>query len=88
MITKAFNQVGDFVACNAAEEWCKENGISVGRMQGPAPRGLLRGDFDIAKWRNLSRSEIEQLHGRMTGDMRNGPVVVSINAGETSPPEV
>jgi len=47
-------------------------------MQGPSPRGLLRGSFDISKWRNMSKREISQLDGRMTGDMKNGPVFVEI----------
>jgi hypothetical protein len=77
--TRTFHSIGyDFSAMTAAENWCKENGISVGRMQGPSPRGLLRGDFDIAKWRNLSKREKAELHGQMTGNMRNGPVTVEM----------
>lgn len=78
MIRKAFDQSGDFAACYAAEEWCEANDISVGRMQGPDPRGLMYGAHDIMKWRNLDKSDIAELDGRMTGSMRNGPVVVEI----------
>ncbi len=77
-IVKTFHEVGGFQSCRAAEEWCELNGISVGIMQGPAPRGLMYGDCHISKWRNLSHVEQKQMHGTMTGDMRNGPVVVNI----------
>lgn len=81
-MNKTFTTPGEFVACREAEAWCKANGISVGRMQGHDPRGLLRGEFDIQKWRNLNAKERKALHGRMTGDMRNGPVTVSIELDE------
>lgn len=68
----------DFAATREAEAWCKARGISVGTMQGPDPRGLLVGDFFIAKWRNLSRDERAALHGTMTGDGRNGPVHINL----------
>lgn len=69
-----FDQTGDFKAAEAAEQWCKEHGISVGTMQGVSPRGLKRGDHLIAKWRNLDQYDIRSLDGTMTGDMRHGPV--------------
>lgn len=73
-----FNQPGEFEAMRAAEAWCAERGISVGRMERGKPRGLLYGDFDIAKWHNMRKHEIEALDGRMTGDMRHGPVIVEV----------
>ncbi|MBR8029238.1 hypothetical protein KDX27_34930 [Burkholderia cenocepacia] len=79
MVTIVFDRPGDFEACNAAEKWCRDRGISVGEMQGPAPRGLLVGDFWIAKWRNLNAAEKRALNGRMTGDMRHGPVTVTFD---------
>jgi len=82
-ISKQFNEAGDFNAVNAAEKWCAENGISVGRMQRGDPRGLMYGDFDIQKWRNLDAKDRAALHGQMTGDMRNGPVVVRIKPRST-----
>jgi len=79
MIRKTFDQPVTFEACWAAERWCKENGISVGPSCACWPqRGLLDGDYQIAKWRNLTAQERAQCHGTMTGDMRNGPVHVSI----------
>lgn len=69
------------MACHAAEKWCADNGYSVGRMQGPSPRGLLRGNYDIQKWRNLRSDERAALHGVMVGSMRTGPVTVRIFGG-------
>lgn len=75
-----FADPGDFEAMRSAEQWCADNGYSVGGMQRGDPRGLLRGDYAIAKWRNLSRQERAELDGQMTGDMRNGPVTVKVRA--------
>jgi hypothetical protein len=69
---------GDFSAYYDAEAWCAENGYSIGMMCGKLPIGILKGSYHIAKWRNLTKKEISALHGRMTGDMRNGPVTVEI----------
>ncbi|MBG6083176.1 hypothetical protein [Rubrivivax gelatinosus] len=77
-IRVVFPQTEAFEATWAAERWCSERGISVGGAQRGAPRGLLYGDFVIAKWRNLRRDEIAALHGRMTGDPRHGPVIIDI----------
>lgn len=72
-----FNQSGTFQALYAAEAWCRENGISFGQSCATGPTGLLFGKFDwIAKWRNLSPNERINLHGTMSGDFREGPVVI------------
>ena len=73
-----FNQIGGFNACIAAEQWCRDHGISVGFMQRGSPRGLLYGDYSIAKWHNLDSKEKADLDGVMTGDMRNGPVKITL----------
>ncbi|MBB5875857.1 hypothetical protein [Xanthomonas sp. 3498] len=73
-----FNDTGDFAALRAAEAWCRERGVSYGSQQRGAPIGLLVGDYAIAKWRNLSKAERAALHGTITGDTRNGPVVLRI----------
>ena len=75
---REFTGSADWEAVKRAEKWCEENGISVGRMQRDDPRGLLYGSHDIQKWRNLSANHRATLDGTMTGDMRNGPVVVEI----------
>lgn len=67
-----------FEACQAAETWCRERGISVGMMERDQPRGLLHEDCVIAKWHNLHPHERAGLDGLMTGDMRAGPVTVEL----------
>ncbi|EKN01089.1 hypothetical protein MXAZACID_02249 [Acidocella sp. MX-AZ02] len=44
-------------------DWCIYHGMSVGRLQRDEPRGILFGDFDIQKWRNLRPAERAALHG-------------------------
>jgi hypothetical protein len=67
-----------FEAEHKAVDWCRARGISVGQMQGDAPRGLLFGDFLISKWRGMNRAEIKALHGTIDGPGRMGPVTVTI----------
>ena len=71
-------QKGDFAAYYAACDWCKKNGVSYGSMQRDDPIGLMRGDCDISKWRNMTKKEQDSLDGQMTGDKRNGPVIIEI----------
>ena len=74
-----FNQVGDFEAYHAACTWCKDNGYSYGSMQRDAPMGILKGDWCIAKWRNLTPKERSQLDGQITSnDFRAGPVTIKL----------
>lgn len=80
IICKVFAETGEFRAMYAAEAWCEENGISVGRSERGKPRGLLYGDFDIAKWHNLRKWERESLDGTLTGDARHGPLVLKIRS--------
>ena len=82
-IIERFAQGEDFAASNAAEAWCKARGVSVGEMQRDAPRALMYGDFDIGKWRDISRAELKTLDGTMEGDMRNGPVIVQLRVRES-----
>jgi hypothetical protein len=77
-LVKTFDQPGDFEAMHAAETFLETAGFSVGRMQRGDPRGILFGDFDIAKWRNLNARERAGLHGHLIGDMRAGPVTIRI----------
>ena len=77
---KVFEVPGDFQALEAARAWCKKHGFSVGRLQAGAPSGLLHGDYDIQKWRNLSAHDIDALHGTVTGNHRTGPITVTILA--------
>ncbi|CAE6967524.1 hypothetical protein [Paraburkholderia domus] len=76
-----FYQAGDFEASRAAEAWCDARGIAVGALQQGAPRGLLVGYYQIAKWRNLNDAERRALEGKMTGNMRHGPVTINLLGG-------
>lgn len=74
-----FSQKGLWQAKEAAEAWCREQGISVGQSSADGPSGLLFGDYDwIAKWRNLTKQERADLHGTMDGDFREGPVIITL----------
>lgn len=73
-----FTQQGTFQALYAAQAWCRENGISFGSSCAMCPTGLLFGDWAISKWRNLSPRERSELHGAMSGNFREGPVIIEI----------
>jgi hypothetical protein len=50
-------------------------------MERGSPRGIMFGNYDVSKWRNLSKRDRADLHGVMTtatGSMREGPVTVRI----------
>lgn len=69
----------NFEALRAAEKWLEENGFSIAPLCGFYPVGVMKGEHCIAKWRNLTRAEIERLHGTMTSEnFRNADVVVEI----------
>jgi len=59
---------GDFVAARRAEQLLQAHGFSVGTTQRGSPRGILFGDFDIQKWRNLNEADRAALHGVLDGD--------------------
>jgi|SRR5947209_12617624 len=77
---RTFDQTGDFAAMHAAERFLSERGFSVGSNQRGAPRGVMFGNYDIAKWRNLGADERLELHGTLIGDGRNGPLALRIYA--------
>lgn len=58
MFTKTFNETGTFRALYAAEAWLAAHGYSCGSTCRDMPSGILKGDFVIAKWNNLTRKEI------------------------------
>lgn len=59
---------GDFAAVRRAEQLLAQHGFSVGTTQRGTHRGVLFGDFDIQKWRNLNESDRAALHGVLDGD--------------------
>ncbi|KKQ95342.1 MAG: hypothetical protein UT21_C0006G0014 [Candidatus Woesebacteria bacterium GW2011_GWA1_39_11b] len=76
--TIVFHNKGTFEAFYAAKDWMVENNYSCGSSCAFAPVGLIEGDYDIAKWKNMTKSEINTLDGVMTGDLREGPVTITI----------
>ena len=74
-----FDSTRAFAAMRSAERFLEERGFSFGRNERAAPRGILLGAYDIAVWRELSPEERAALDGTMTGDMRRGPVRVTIS---------
>lgn len=82
-----FTGTRDFEAAALADAWCRERNISVGPPQRGAARGLVRGDAMISKWRNMTNAEHNSLDGRMTGDMRTGPVEVWMREESTPSPK-
>lgn len=75
---KKFEQVGTFAAYHAACRWLEENGYSHGSTSVDGPVGILKGDFHISKWRNMTPKERSQLDGTLSGEMREGPVVIRL----------
>lgn len=60
-----FNFDGDFQSLYAAEKWLADHGYSVasGCAQSGGKHGILKGDWVIAKWRNLTKPERAALDG-------------------------
>jgi len=74
-----FNVQGTFESYYAASKWAKDNGYSMGSMDGLNPIALMK-DYDyIAKWHNISRTEQQLVHGVMISDyFREKPVTILI----------
>ena len=76
---KTFKVDGTFRSYYAATAWLNENGYSYGSMCMDMPIGIVKGDAIIAKWRNLTKSDIATLDGRITSnDFREGEVTIEI----------
>jgi len=78
-----FEGEGAFSAMRAATDWLGSMGFSVGRMQARSPQGILFGDFDIQKWRNLNPAQRAVLHGQMIA----GRASASVHFSHNLPPE-
>lgn len=79
-----FKDQGDFAASHAAVDWLHARGFSVGSMQAGSPRGIWHGDCYISKWRGLSAQDKRDMHARMEGDDRNGPVRITLLAAASA----
>lgn len=78
MFTKTFTEIGTFEALYAAQKWLTQNGFSYGPSCVMHPMPILKGDFLIAKWKNLTKGEIAGLDGKLEGNMREGPMTVTL----------
>lgn len=52
-----------FGATYEAEAWLRDNGYSYGSSCVCSPQGVLKGDYCISKWRNLSMKERSEMDG-------------------------
>lgn len=75
-----FHSPEAFRSHQLATTFCREQGLSVGRMCGDLPIGVKAGDWDIQKWRNLDKADMTQLDGALVGDQREGPVTLFLGA--------
>jgi len=76
-----FEDTEDFAAYHRAESWCHENGYSTGSMCAPLPTAIKKGDYNISKWKNLSKAEIKAIDGTIKTigiDFRSGPIELTI----------
>ena len=79
-----FTQKGDWIALRHAEKHVKEMGYDYGSMDYPNPIGVVKGDYythslDLPhKWHNMTAKQRKSLDGTITGDFRNGPVILTI----------
>lgn len=74
---KVFDNKGTFKAYYTAENFVREKGYSFGSMCMNMPIALKKGDWHIAKWRNLTGTEKLDIDGHITSkDFREGPVTV------------
>lgn len=72
-----FKEKGTFESYYKASTWLDENGYSKGSMARTMPIGLLKGDFNIAKWYNLGNEDIASLDGVLvSNDFREGQAEV------------
>ena len=75
---KVFDQQGTWAALHEAQEWLTLNGYSYSSTCSMGPVGILKGDYVIAKWHNLSRKERAELDGTLDGNFREGPLVLRL----------
>ena len=57
-----------FLNINKAEQWCRDNWYSFWSMARDMPIWLMKWDWGIAKWYNLSDKDIEELDWKIVFD--------------------
>jgi hypothetical protein len=80
--SKQFKVEGTFESMYAAHHWLKENGYGYGSTSAMHPTAVMKGDYYSYnlphKMKNFTAKEKKQVHGIITGEMREGPVFVHI----------
>lgn len=80
---KTFNDKGTFEAMYAAQRWLTENGYDYGSSSaGNIPTAVMKGDYYSYglphKVKNFTPAQKAMMHGTITGEMREGPVTVTL----------
>jgi hypothetical protein len=80
---QTFQVPGTFESMYAAQAWIKSLGYDYGSNSGGStPTAVMKGDYQSydlpLKMKNFTPAQVKMIHGRMIGDMRNGPVKVQI----------
>lgn len=65
-----------------AQQALADAGFSLGSLQRSDPRGIMYGDFNVQKWRNLSKRDVDNLHGVYQRSQGPGsPVRITLKSG-------
>jgi len=81
LVRKVFEQAKgdiDFTAYLAAQDWLSDRGFSYGSSCREMPTAIKKGDWLIAKWKNLTNSERKDVDGLLQGAHRSGPITVEL----------
>lgn len=80
--SKRFEVPGTFESMYAAQAWLKEKGYDYGSNSAGGPTAVMKGrywDYDLPqKMKNFTEREKNLVHGIMTGNLREGPVIVHL----------
>ena len=79
---KKFDIPGTFESMYAAQHWLTEKGYGYGSSSCGYPVAVMKGDYyDYGlphKMKNFTAKEIASVHGQITGNLREGPVTVTL----------
>lgn len=84
MFKKTFDCPDTFNSLYAAQNWLAERGYSYGPGSVMCPMPVLKGDYQIAKWKNFTKQEIAQLDGKIDGNFRDEPVTVTLKVAPSA----
>lgn len=82
IIEKHFKVPGTFESIYAANKWLTDNGYDYGSSDATKPTAITIGNYYSHglphKWHNFDKEDLKKICGCITGDMRDGPVIVRI----------